>query len=90
MKVLSFSSNRLVKITKPDGTKDVITMDSYVADTTAWFEYTADQVGQWTIKLEYLGQYFPAGRYLNGYIVTNTSGTNIAQSVYYHPSSDGP
>jgi hypothetical protein len=32
-------------ITKPDGTQDVITMDSFRADTTAYFEYVADQLG---------------------------------------------
>ena len=79
-----------VTFTKPDGTKDVIMKDSYVADTTSWFEYAPDQAGEWTVKLDYLGQYFPAGRYLNGYIVTNSSGTSITQSVYYNPGSDGP
>ena len=79
-----------VTFTKPDGTQDTVMKDSYVSDTTSWFEYTVDQVGAWTIKVDYLGQYFPVGRYLNGYIVTNSSGTNVAQSVYYEPSSDGP
>ena len=79
-----------ITITKPDGTQDVITMDSYVADTTGWFEYTPDQIGTWSIKLDFLGQYFPIGRYFNGYIVTNASGSNVARSVYYQPSSDGP
>ncbi len=43
----SYKHFKAYKVTfnKPDGTKDVVTMDSYVADTTAWFEYTADQVG---------------------------------------------
>src|SRR5512136_1852140 len=39
-----------ITITKPDGTKDVISMDSYVADGTSWFEYVADQLGEWKIK----------------------------------------
>jgi outer membrane protein assembly factor BamB len=74
-----------VTITKPDGTEEVITMDSYVADGTAWFEYVADQNGTWTIKFEFLGTYLPAGRYYNGYIVTNTSGS-VYDSCYYEPS----
>ena len=90
-----------VTLTKPDGSKDVVTMDSYVADTTAWFEYTADQVGTWSIKLDYLGQYFPAGYYFNGvnypsiaaigpYTPSAFGAPAYSNSVYYKPSSDGP
>jgi hypothetical protein len=80
-----------VTITKPDGTKDVIgPMDCYLGDGTAWFEYAPDQVGNWTLKFDFLGMYYPAGRYYNGYIVTNTSGTQFTASSYYAPSSDGP
>ena len=40
---------------------------------------------------EFLGNYFPAGRYLEGNIITaTTGGTNFAQSEYHKPSSDGP
>ncbi len=86
-----FTQAFTVTITKPDGTKDVIgPLDSYLGDGTAWFEYTADQVGNWTIKSDFLGMYYPAGQYYNGYIVTNTSGTKFTSSVYYEPSSDGP
>jgi hypothetical protein len=52
-----------VTITKPDGTKDVITMDSYRGDATAWFEYIANQLGTWKLKFEFAGGYFPAGNY---------------------------
>ncbi len=76
-----------VSLTKPDGTKETIgPLTSYCGDTTAWFEYTVDQLGTWKLKFDFLGMYFPAGRYLNGYIVTNTSGTQLG-SVYYKPSS---
>jgi hypothetical protein len=75
-----------VTITKPDGTKDVLKMNSYCADCTAWFEYIADQVGNWTLKFDFLGEYYPAGQYYNGYIVTNSSGSNVG-SAYYKPSS---
>jgi len=87
---LSFRESFAVTITKPDGTKDVVTMSTYPADGTTWFEYIADQVGTWTIKLDFLGNYFPAGRYLEGYMVTNSSGDSLATSYYYKPSSDGP
>ncbi|MEM2098550.1 MAG: PQQ-binding-like beta-propeller repeat protein [Candidatus Bathyarchaeia archaeon] len=77
-----------VTITKPDSTTEVITLDSYVADGTAWFEYIADQEGQWRFKFELPGQYYPAGRYLDGNIITATSGgTLYTESVYYQPSS---
>ena len=79
-----------ITLTKPDGTEEIKILDSYQADTTSWFEYVVDQVGTWKIKFDFLGQYFPAGRYFNGYLVTNTSGTNIATDLYYEPSSDGP
>jgi len=46
-------------ITKPDGTNDVITMNSYINDGTAWLEYVADQVGEWKLKFDFIGNYFP-------------------------------
>jgi len=56
-----------VTFTKPDGTKDVIgPMNSFVADGTAWFEYVPDQQGSWTVQFTYPGDYYPAGRYVNG------------------------
>ena len=78
----------VVTFTKPDGTTDVIKMDSEAATGAAWFSYYPDQVGNWTIKFDFLGTYFPAGRYLNGYVVTNSSG-NLYGSVYYQPASTG-
>jgi len=63
-------------------------MNSYVADGTAWFEWVADELGVWKFKLEFPGVYYPAGRYLDGYIINATSGgTNYPQSVYYQPST---
>ena len=56
-----------VTFTKPDGTKDVIgPFNSYVADGTNWFTYTPDQAGNWTVQFTYPGDYYPAGRYVNG------------------------
>jgi hypothetical protein len=56
-----------VTFTKPDGTKDVVgPINSYVADGTAWFEYFPDQTGSWTVQFTYPGDYYPAGRYVNG------------------------
>ena len=56
-----------VTFTKPDGTKDIVgPLNSYVADGTAWFEYVPDQPGSWTVQFTYPGDYYPAGRYVNG------------------------
>ncbi len=80
--------NEKVTITKPDGTTDVFTMNSYVADGTAWFEYVPDAIGTWKFKLDFPGVYFPAGRYVSGYITSAASGgTNYPLSVYYQPSA---
>jgi outer membrane protein assembly factor BamB len=88
-----------VTITKPDGTKDTIgPMNSYQGDATAWFQYTADQVGTWKFKFDFAGNYFPAGIYFNGRVYPNVSaigpytatsfGAPIQlESAYYQPSS---
>ena len=86
------SNNRLlpqafvITITKPDETKDVRTMDSEPATGANWFELVPDQLGEWKFKVEFLGTYFPAGRYYNGVIVTNSSGV-LYGSAYYKPSA---
>ena len=75
-----------VTLTKPDGTQDVIgPLNSYVADGTAWFTYIVDQVGEWKLKFSFAGQYYPAGRYLRGEIVT--SGGTLYPAHYYEPVS---
>jgi hypothetical protein len=87
---LSFRDSFRVTITQPDGTVDVKTLSTYPADGTTWFEYIVDHVGIWKIKFDFLGNYFPTGQYSEGYIVTNSSGQSLTQSLYYKPSSDGP
>jgi hypothetical protein len=76
-------------ITKPDGTQDVITMDSYVADGTAWLEYLPDQVGEWKLKWEFPGVYFPAGRYFEGEVIptNSTIGQYYNKAVYCPPAA---
>jgi hypothetical protein len=77
-----------VTITKPEGDPIVITMDSYRADTTAWFEYIADQVGEWKLKFEFPGAYFPAGIYTPAPgAVMGTQPFTATQSCYYEPDS---
>jgi hypothetical protein len=78
-----------VTFTKPDGTKDVIgPITSFQGDATAWFPYVPDTIGNWTVRYDFLGIYFPAGRYLNGYVVANSSGSDLG-SAYYSLSSTG-
>ncbi len=47
-----------VTITKPSGQQHVVTLDSYYADATAWFEWIADEIGDWTIRFDFQGTYF--------------------------------
>jgi hypothetical protein len=75
---------------RPDGTTDVVTINSYPADGTAWFEYVPDQLGTWKIKFEFPGGYFPAGNYT----VPIGSGTSYDgytesynMSCYYQPDA---
>ncbi len=89
-----------VTITKPDGTKDVIKMDSFPADGTAWFEYVATQIGEWKLKFDFLGTYFPDGYYFDGTVYDSPAdagtidtggqqfrGLAYIQGAYYQPSS---
>jgi hypothetical protein len=80
-----------VTFTKPDGTKDTVTINSFRADTTAWFEYTLETVGTWKIKFDFLGGFFPAGNYTvaAGAFFSQTADqiVNFPRSVYYKPSS---
>jgi hypothetical protein len=75
---------------KPNGDTEVIKVDSYRADTTAWFEYIADEVGTWKIKFDFKGGYFPAGNYSTefGAVMYGQATTfSFPQSCYYTPSS---
>lgn len=78
----------VVTIVKPDGTKDVKTLDSEPATAAIWFEFNPDQTGTYQLKFEFLGTYFPAGYYYDGKIyTTSVTGSNLYGSVYYNPSS---
>jgi hypothetical protein len=77
-----------VTIQKPNGDTDVITMDSYRGDATAWFEYIADQEGVWKLKFEFPGGYFPPGIYtVYGGAFVGPQNVTFTQSCYYEPSS---
>lgn len=75
-----------VTITKPDGTQDVKTLNSYPGDSTAWFEYTVDQVGTWKLKFVFPGGYYPPGIYISTYQNPPVSFT-FTNSSYFEPSS---
>ena len=72
-----------------------------MADTTAWIEYTPLAIGTYSIKFDFLGQYFPNGTWYNGINYANVASipgyapsafgsAEALQSTYYKPSSDGP
>ena len=86
-------SDYQVTIEKPSGEQQVISIDSYCADTTAWFEWIADEVGTWRLKFDFLGGYFPAGNYTihKGAVFSQTSDTvtSFTESLYYEPSTTG-
>jgi hypothetical protein len=72
-----------VIITDPDGNAESIFIDSYQADTTAWFEFAPDQVGEWTLQFVFHGTYFPGGDIPGGF---GEPSTVTIGSTYYEPS----
>ncbi len=86
--VSRYHTDYTITITDPDGNEDVITVDSYRADATAWFEYVVDQVGTWTLKFDFLGGYFPAGNYtVYGGAWIGPQVISFEESTYYTPDS---
>jgi hypothetical protein len=69
-----YRSGYTVTFTKPDGSKDVVgPMNSYQGDTTAWFNYQVNEVGEWTVQFTAAANYFQAGWYYNGIVYENQS-----------------
>jgi hypothetical protein len=86
-----YFSNFTVVMTAPDGKQEVITKQSYRADTTSWTTFTPEKVGTWQIKFEFPGGYFPPGNYtVAGGGALGSQVTSFTQSIYYAPSQDGP
>jgi hypothetical protein len=68
-----FLNGYTVTIVKPDGTEEVIgPLNSYQGDATSWFEYVVDQVGEWKLKFNFAGDWFPNGTYYKGYTVAES------------------
>jgi len=62
-------------------------MDSYKADTTAWFEFAPDKLGEWKLKFEFPGGYYPAGNYTADPGAVFGSGfVSFNGDCYYEPS----
>jgi hypothetical protein len=78
-----------VVIKTPSGDEVERVIESYPDDGTIWFEYTPTEIGTYEFTFEFLGTYFPAGRYLDGAgppAETITSGgSNYDESVYFEP-----
>ena len=53
----------VVTITKPDGTTEKVTLNSYNGDATSWFEYVPTTIGTYKLKFDFPGGYFPAANY---------------------------
>ncbi len=76
-------TNFYVTITKPNGEIDEVgPITSYEGDVTAWFEYVADQVGEWKIKFNFKGDHLPA---LNTTASMFSTAGHLAPA-YYMPS----
>ena len=83
-----YLSDYKITITDPEGETDVKVVDSYRADTTAWFEFVVDKVGEWKLKFEFPGGYYPAGNYTAEQGAVMGSGyVNFLGDCYYEPSS---
>jgi len=86
--VSRYHSDYKLTITKPSGEQHVVEIDSYRADATAWLEWVADEVGDWKLKFEFQGSYFPAGNYTSyGGAWIGPQVINFVESAYYRPSS---
>jgi len=81
-----------VDIKKPDGTTMTVgPFNSYVGDSTAWFEIIPDQVGTWQFKFTFAGTYIAAGQYWDapgsetGGFGASGKYYNLGSSIYYSP-----
>ncbi len=76
-------TNYYVVMTKPSGeVEEVGPITSYQGDVTAWFEYTADELGEWKIKFDFRGDHLPG---LNTTASMFSTAGRLAPA-YYMPS----
>ena len=83
-----------VTLTKPDGTTDVFTLNSFQGDSTAWLSYVPDKVGAWKVDFTMPGGYFPAGNYTVPLGISGIAGAggvpymeSFTRSLYYAPAT---
>ncbi len=81
-------------ITKPDGTVETLTLNSFQGDSTGYAEIKPDQLGTWKVDLTMPGAYFPAGNYTVPLGISGIAGAGgvpytetFTRSLYYKPSS---
>ncbi|XHH09811.1 MAG: PQQ-binding-like beta-propeller repeat protein [Candidatus Bathyarchaeia archaeon] len=83
-----YFTDYVLTITNPSGEEEVIKMDSYPADGTAWLEYQVNEAGTWKFKFDFMGGFFPAGNYTIPEGVSQAGYTETyTKSVYYLPDS---
>jgi hypothetical protein len=84
-----FCADYTVTITLPDGSKDTRILQSYVADGTSYFIYNVTQVGTYTFQMTFPGEWFPAGNYSQGQLLTTTvsGATNYPYTEWYNATT---
>ena len=81
-------SGYTISITAPNGTVFKIgPLPSFIADGTNWFTFIPDAVGAWTLQFTFAGNYLPAGVYLTGQVLTNTSLYTPAVLAFLYPAT---
>lgn len=90
--VSRYHTGYTVTITKPDATTETKTMNSYYADSTAWFNYVPEQLGVYKFQFSYAGDYYAAGTYTmnKGAVFLfggNSQNVTFAKSAWYKPST---
>jgi hypothetical protein len=87
-----FFSGYTITVTKPNNTTETIgPLNSYQGDSTAWVQYSVDQVGTYKFKFDFPGNYFKAGWYYNGIYYATTAdlppGTNTGGMGFGGPAN---
>ena len=79
-----------VTVQMPDGSTEVIgPFNTYLGDSTAWFQYRVDQVGTWKFKLDHPGTFVPAIDYIPrpGNFPQVDPNITLKASIYFQPCS---
>jgi len=90
--VSRYHTGYTVTITKPNGDTETKTMNSYYADSTAWFNYIPKETGTYKFQFSFAGDYYAPGIYTENegaVMLFGAPSTNVTftQSMYYEPSS---